>query len=134
MHAFIKPPPFTQCDICLEEFPQIEMLCARGSQNKLTVQEAREGCLHFSCKECMEQYVRSGIAARRYPLTCPCGQGCDRWIMYGDLLKLLKDHPEDLKVREGPDHTPSILALRLRHAPCAADMFKRSATLLRSCN
>ncbi len=88
-----------QCDICLEEFPEIEMLCARGSQKKLTVQEAREGCRHFSCKGCMEQYVQSGIEARRYPLTCPCGQGCDRWIMYGDVLKLLSEHPEDLRVR-----------------------------------
>ena len=43
-----------QCDICLDDFPQLDMYCARGSQRKLTVKEARDGCGHFSCLACMQ--------------------------------------------------------------------------------
>ena len=37
---------------------------------------------------------------RRYPLVCPCSasNGCDRQIMYGDLIKMLRECPEDLQV------------------------------------
>ena len=43
-----------QCDICLEDALQIDMLCARGSHKRLAVQDAKDGCRHFSCQACMQ--------------------------------------------------------------------------------
>ena len=50
--------PLMQYEICLEEFPQLDMFCARGAgdkgHQKLTATEVREGCGHLCCKTCTQ--------------------------------------------------------------------------------
>ena len=52
---------------------------------------------------CTQVYVWGGIKACKYPLLCPASatKGCDRLIVYRDVLRLLKDCPEELQVWTG---------------------------------
>ena len=54
--------PLPQCEVCLEEFHQMDMLCAWGTshQQKLHAAGAKEvldsGCGHYCCHACMQVY------------------------------------------------------------------------------
>ena len=71
------PAPLPQCEVCLEEFHQMDMFCAWGSSHQQKpAAGAKEvldtSCGHYCCQACMQVRGRGGMTRPKISVDLGC--------------------------------------------------------------